>query len=178
MALNMTAVVKNLIRARPADKEFLLSTNIPFLDGNPDAFSTRFQEDFQPSSPKKIVSFSLPTPAQVDHKDVRYIKEYLTDALVSYKRHPLPQITRIPRWPALCTNFKMQTDNRKDTFLTTQSQKFQPQPFQARRAPIQPVLAIKKIQQVEWTAESTSQASFTPQHVSPVVKATVKHLGQ
>ncbi|XP_036970256.1 uncharacterized protein LOC119028417 [Acanthopagrus latus] len=172
----MTAVGKDLIRARPANKEFHLSSNVPFLDSNPDAFSTRFQEDFQPSSPKKTVSFSLPTLAQVDHKDVRYIKEYLTDALVSYKRHPLPQITRIPRWTALCTNFKMQTDDKEDTFLTTQSQKFQPQPFQARRDPILPVLAIKKIQEVEWTPESTSKASFTPQHVSPVVKATVKHL--
>ncbi|XP_073332591.1 uncharacterized protein [Pagrus major] len=172
----MTAAVKNLVKARPADKEFLLSTNIPFLDSNPDAFSTRFQEDFKPSPNKKTVSFSLPSLAQVDHKDVRYIKEYLTEAMVSYKRHPLPQITHIPRWTTLCTNFKMQTDNREVAFLTTHSQKFQPLPFLARRAPIRKALAIKKIQQVEKTPESTNQASFTPQHGSPVVKATVKHL--
>lgn len=178
MGFSMTAVVKTLIPARPAGKEFFLSTNIPFLDrNNPDAFSTRFQEDFQYVSSKKAEPACQLAPAQVDHKDLRYIKEYLTEAMVSYRRHPLPQMTRTPRWPSLFTNFKMQTDPEEVAFLTTQSQQYQPQPFQPRPTPIRQTLATKKIQQVEKPLESTNKASFTPHNSFPVVKATVKHLG-
>lgn len=174
----MTAVVKTLIQARPVGKEVLLSTNIPFLDrNNPDAFSTRFKEDFQPFSSKKVEPVCPPAPAQVDHKDLRHNKEYLTEAMVSYHPHPLPRMTRTPRWTTLCTNFKMQTDPGEAAFLTTQSQKFRPQPFQPPPTPIRQTEAIKKIQQVEKLPESTNKASFTPHCGSPVIKATVKHLG-
>ncbi len=171
----MTAVVKTLIQARP---EFLLSTNIPFLDrNNPDAFSTRFKEDFQPFYSKKAEPVSQPAPAQVDHKDLRHIKEYLTEAMVSYHPHPLSQMTRTPRWPTLCTNFKMQADPREVAFLTTQSEKFRPEPFQPPPTPIRQTEAIKKIQQVEKLPESTNKASFAPHRGSPAVKASAKHLG-
>lgn len=100
----MTAVVKTQIQPHPVGKEVVLSSNIPFLDRNPDAFSTRFQEDFQPLSTKKAEDVRRPTPAQVDHKDLRYIKEYLTEAMDSYQRHPLPQMTRTQHWTTLCTN--------------------------------------------------------------------------
>ncbi|XP_040895693.1 uncharacterized protein LOC121183007 [Toxotes jaculatrix] len=171
----MTAVVKTLIPAHPV--EFLLSTNIPFLDrNNPDAYSTRFREDFQPCSFKKAEPVHQPIPAQVDHKDLRHIKECLTETMVSYHHHPLPQITRTPQWTKLYTNFKMQTDPREVTFLTTQSQNFKPQHFQAPPTPFRLTEAIKKIQQVEKFPDSTSKATFTPHYGVPVVKATVKHL--
>ncbi|KAL7397247.1 hypothetical protein ABVT39_019155 [Epinephelus coioides] len=173
----MTAMVKTLIQARPVGKDFLLSTNIPFLDrNNPDAFTKHFQEDFQPFSSKKQEVVPPPIPAQVDHKDLRHIKEYLTEARVSYHCHPLPQITRTPPLTALHTNFKMQTDPGEVTFLTTQSQKFQPWPFQHPPTPIRHTETTKKIQHVETLPESTSKASFTPHHHCPVVKAASKHL--
>lgn len=174
----MTAVVKTLIPARLEGKDALLSTHIPFLDrNNPKAFISSFQEDFQPLSSKKVDPVSQPTPAQVDHKDLRHIKEYLTEAMVSYQRPPLPQITRTPSWTRLYTNFKMQTDPGEVDFLTTQSQKFCPQPLQAPPTSIRPSLAIKKIQHMEKLPESIQKASFPAHHGSPLVKATVKHLG-
>lgn len=177
MVSNMTAVVKTLIPAHPV--EFLLSTNIPLRDKhNPDAHSTRFWEDFQPCSSKKVEMVRQLTTAQVDQKDLRHIKDYLTEARVSYHRHPLPQMTRTPRWSTLCTNFKMQTDPREVAFLTTQSQEFRIQHFQAPPAPIRPTQAIKKIQQMEEPPESTNKATYTPHYGSPNVKATVKHLGE
>lgn len=172
----MTAEVKTMIQARPVGKEFLRSTNIPFLDSSPDAFSTCFREDFQPF-PSKKAEPSQPTQAQVDHTELRHIEEYLTEAMLSYQRHPLPQVTHTPRWTMLSTNFKMHTDTREVAFLTTHSQKFQPQPFQPPPAPIRQTLDIKKIQHEEKLPESTSKASFIPHRGCPVVKATVKHLG-
>ncbi|XP_045906368.1 uncharacterized protein si:dkey-13m1.5 isoform X1 [Micropterus dolomieu] len=173
----MTSVVKTLIQTRPVGKEFFLTTNIPFLERhNPDAFSTSFQEDFQPLSLSKTEPAHQPHQAQVDHKDLRHIKEFLTEVMVSYQRHPLPQMTRTPRWTKLHTNLKMQTDPGEVTFLTTQSQAFQPQPFQHRPTPIRQTLGIKKIQQVGKIPESVNKVSFTPHHGSPVVKAMAKHL--
>ncbi|XP_076581947.1 uncharacterized protein LOC143317992 [Chaetodon auriga] len=171
----MTPVVKTLIQGRPVGREFLRSTNIPFLDSSPDAFSTSFQEDFQPFSSERAES-SQPTQAHVDHKDLKHIEEYLTEAMVSYQRHKLPQMSRTPRWTKLSTNFKMQADPREVAFHTTHFQNFQPQPFQPPPAPIRQTLDIKKIQQVEKLPQSTSKASFTPHHGCPVVKAMVKHL--
>lgn len=174
----MTALVKTLIPARPVGKDFLLSTNIPFLDRNhPDAFSTRFQEDFQPFSSRKAEPVRQAVAAEVDHKDLKHIKEYLTEGMASYQRHPLPQMTRTPRWTTLYTNFKMQTDPGEAGFLTTQSQNFRPQPFQPPPTAIRQTPATKKIQQVEKTPESINKASFTPHQRSPVVKASAKHLG-
>ncbi|XP_071342818.1 uncharacterized protein [Trachinotus anak] len=171
----MTAVVKTLVPACPS--EFLPSTKLPFVDkDNPDGYSTTFKEDFKPCSFKKAEPVYKPTPAQVHHRDLKHIKEYLTEPMVSYHRHPLPQTASIPRWTALLTNFKMQTDPREVTFPTIQSQKLQPQPFQAPPAPIRQTQAIKRIQQVEKTPESTNKATFTPHRGSPVVKPTVKHL--
>ncbi|XP_028443958.1 uncharacterized protein LOC114561975 isoform X2 [Perca flavescens] len=173
----MTAVVKTLSQARPVGKDFHLSTNIPFLDrNNPDAFSTCSQKDFQPLSSKKAEPFRPPTKAQLDHKDLRHIKEYLTEAMVSYHRHPLLQITRTPRWTTLHTNFKMQTDPGEVAFLTTQSQNFQPQPFQPPPTLIRHTKVNKKTQHVEKLPESTNKASFTLHRRCPVVKATAKHL--
>ncbi|XP_044056382.1 uncharacterized protein si:dkey-13m1.5 [Siniperca chuatsi] len=173
----MTAVVKTLIQAHPVGKEFPLSTNIPFMDrNNPDAFSTCFREDFKTFSSKKAEPAHQPTPAQMDHKDLRHIKEYLTEAMVSYQHLPLPQMTRTPRCTKLYTNFKMQTDPGEVALLTTQSKKFWPQPFQHPPTPIQQTLAIKQIQQVDKIPESTNKASFIPHHGSHVVKATAKHL--
>ncbi|CAK6972187.1 uncharacterized protein LOC122989106 isoform X1 [Scomber scombrus] len=173
----MTAVVKTLIPARPVGKDSFLSTNIPFLDrNNPKAFSTSFKEHFQPVCSKKADPVSHPSPAQVDHKDLRYIKEYLTEAMVSYQRHPLPQITRTPSWAKLYTNFKMQRDHGEVGFLTTQSQTFQPRPFQPPSASIQPSLAIKTMQQVEQFPESIQKDSYPPKNGSPPIKPTVKHL--
>lgn len=175
---NMTAVVKTLIPARPVGKDSYLSTNIPFLGGkNPKAFSTSFKEHFQPVCSKKADPVSHPSPAQVDHKDLRYIKEYLTEAMVSYPRHPLPEITRTPSWAKLYTNFKMQRDHGEVGFLTTQSQTFQPRPFQPPSASIQPSLAIKTTQQVEQFPESIQKDSYPPKQGSPPIKPTVKHLG-
>ncbi|XP_051233428.1 uncharacterized protein si:dkey-13m1.5 [Dicentrarchus labrax] len=171
----MTALVKTLVQARPVGKN-RLSTNIPFPDNNPDVYSTSFQEDFQPFTSKKAEPFSLPTHVEVDHKDLRYFKDYLTEAMVSYQRHPLPQIHCTPHWNALRTNFKMQTDPGEDHFLTTQSQKFPHHPFQPLRTPIRQPLAAKKIQQLEKLQESTTRASFTLHRGSPVVKVKVKHL--
>ncbi|GAA6235333.1 uncharacterized protein LOC108896134 [Lates japonicus] len=173
----MTALVKTLIPACPV--EYLVFTNIPFLDkNNPDVYSTRFKEDFQPCSSKKVEPVPPAITAQVDHRDLRHIKEYLSEATASYHRHPLPQITRTPRWAKLCTNFKMQTDpgEAASSFLTTQSQKFQPQPFQAPPTPFRLTEAIKKIEQEEKFPESTNKATFTLHHGSPVIKPTVKHL--
>uniref|UniRef100_A0A3B4U4D7 Si:dkey-13m1.5 n=1 Tax=Seriola dumerili TaxID=41447 RepID=A0A3B4U4D7_SERDU len=133
-------------------------------------------EDFKPCSSKKAEPVPQPMPAQVDHKDLRHVKEYKTEAMVSYHPHSLPQITRTPRWTKLCTNFKMQTDPKEVTFLTTHSEKLQPQPFQAPPTPIRQSEAIKKIQQVEKLPKSTYKATFNPHRGSPVVKPTVKHL--
>ena len=177
MVSSMTAVVKTLIQARPVGKDRLLSSNIPFLERNPDAFTTTFQDDFQRVSSKKAKPFSNSITAQVDHKDLRHNEKYQTEANVSYQRHPLPQMTRTPRWTKLYTNFKLQTDPEEVSFLTTQAQNFQPQPFQPPRTPIRHEEGIKGNQQVEKLPESTCRASFTPQHGSPVVKAKVKHLG-
>lgn len=172
----MTAVVKTLLPARPV-KSFL-STNIPFLDrNNPDEFSTRFQEDFPAFPYNKTKPVRQLTPAQVDHKDLRRIKEQLTEAMVSYHRHPLPNKTNKPRWTTLYTNFKMQTDPREIAFLTTQSQNFCPKPLQPPPLPIRPLESIKKLQQVEKLPESTNKSTFTPHQSFPAVKATSKRLG-
>lgn len=172
----MTAVVKTLLPARPV-KSFL-STNIPFLDrNNPDEFSTRFQEDFQHLSFKKVNSIPQPTPAQVDHKDLRHIKEQLTEAKESYPHHPLPKRTRKPQWTTLYTSFKMQTDAEEVDFQTTQSQTFCPKPFHPPATLMRPLQSIKNIQQEEKPPESTNKSTFTPHQSSPVVKATAKHLG-
>ncbi|XP_044217720.1 uncharacterized protein LOC122989106 isoform X1 [Thunnus albacares] len=171
MVSNMTAMVETLIPARPV--------HIPALDRhNPKPFSTSFQEDFQPVFSKKVDPVSEPIPADVDHKDLRHNKEYLTEVKASYQRHPLPQITRAPCRTRFCTNFKMQTDPGEIDYLTTTSQKFRPQPFQPPPTSIRPSLAIKKIQQVEKLPESIQKASFPPQHGSPLIKATVKHLAE
>eukprot|EP00064_Thunnus_orientalis_P007831 superscaffoldBa00000892_g7853 len=165
----MTAMVETLIPARPV--------HIPALDRhNPKPFSTSFQEDFQPVFSKKVDPVSEPIPADVDHKDLRHNKEYLTEVKASYQRHPLPQIARAPCRTRFYTNFKMQTDPGEIDYLTTTSQKFRPQPFQPPPTSIRPSLAIKKIQQVEKLPESIQKASFPPQHGSPLIKATVKHL--
>ncbi|XP_034737111.1 uncharacterized protein LOC117950303 [Etheostoma cragini] len=174
----MTAVVKTLSLNRPVGKDFHLSTNIPFLDrNNPDAFSTCSQKDFQPFSSKKAEPFRPPAQAQLDHKDLRYIKEYLTEAMVSYQRQPMLQITRTPRWTTLYTNFKMQTDPGEVSFLTTQSQNFPPRAFQPPPTLIRHTKASKKTQHLEKLPESTSKASFiSHRRRCPVVKATAKHL--
>ncbi|KAK2908049.1 hypothetical protein Q8A73_009122 [Channa argus] len=169
----MTAVVKTLTPARPV-KSFL-STNIPFLDrNNQDAFSTHFQDDFKPLSIKKARPFCPSTPAQVINKDLRYKKEHLTETMESYHLHPLPKITRTPRWSLLYTNFKMQTDPSEATFLTTQSQNFCPKAFQPPSTLMRPPQSIK-IQQVEKLPESTTKATFTPHVGYPIAKAKAKH---
>ncbi|XP_033936366.1 uncharacterized protein [Pseudochaenichthys georgianus] len=173
----MSAVVKTLIQGRPVGKDFFLSSNIPFLDRDrPDAFSTRFQEEYRPFTSKKAEPFSPPTAAQVDHKDLRHIKEYRTDAKESYHAHKMPQITRIPAWTMLQTNFKMQTDPGEEAFLTTQSQQFCHQPFQPPPSPIRQIETPKAIQHAEKLPESTNQASYTPHNCCPVLKASAKHL--
>lgn len=170
----MPAVVKTLIPAGPA--EFLPSTIMLFLDkDNSDVYSTQFQEDREPRSSQKAEPVRQPTPAQVDHKDLRHIKEYLTEVKVSYQRHPLPQMTRTLRWTMLCTNFKMPTDPGKVTLITTQSQNFQP--FQVPPTPIRPQQAIKNIQRKKKLPESTNKATFTAHRGLSIVKAAVKHLG-
>lgn len=175
----MSAVVKTLIQGRPVGKDFFLSSNIPFLDRDrPDAFSTRFQEEYRPFTSKKAEPFSPPTAAQVDHKDLRHIKEYRTDAKESYHAHKMPQITRIPAWTMLQTNFKMQTDPGEEAFLTTQSQQFCHQPFQPPPSPIRQIETPKAIQHAEKLPESTNQASYTPHNCCPVLKASAKHLGK
>ncbi|XP_037626106.1 uncharacterized protein LOC119488471 [Sebastes umbrosus] len=113
---------------------------------------------------------------QVDHKDLRHIKEYLTEAKASYPCHSLPEITRTPCWTKFYTNFKMQTDPGEVAFLTTQAQTYQPWPFQPRPTPIRHPEAAKMIQHVGKLPESTNKASFTPHRHCPVVKATAKHL--
>lgn len=173
---NMTAVVKTLVPAK--SRKSFLSTNIPFLDrNNTDEFSTRFQEDFQPFSFKKVNSFPQPTPAQVDHKDLRHIKEQLTEVMESYPHHPLPKITRKKRWTTLYNSFKMQTDPAEVDFQTTQSQTFCPKPFQPPATLMRPLQSFKNIQQEETPPESTNKSTFTPHQRSPVAKATAKHLG-
>ncbi|XP_023133972.2 uncharacterized protein si:ch211-198o12.4 [Amphiprion ocellaris] len=170
----MTAVVKTLIPARPVGKELL--SNIPFLDtNNPDVYSTRFQEDFQHFNSKKAEPLCQPSPAQVIHNNLKH-KEYLTEVKMSYQYHPLKPTTCIPKWTTLLTNFKMQTDPKEVTFLSTQSQQYQPHPFQPPAAPIRPTLVTKNIQQEQTLSESTTQAAFIRHHSSPLVKATVKHL--
>ncbi|KAI3368614.1 hypothetical protein L3Q82_025618, partial [Scortum barcoo] len=173
----MAVVVKTLIQARPVGKESLLCTNIPFLyRSNSDTFSTRFQEDFKPHSSKRREPVRQLPPAQMDHRDTAHIKEYQTEMKASYHSHPLPKTTHTAQWPTLCTNFKMHADLREETFLTTQSQEFQPRPFQPPPAPIPLLEATKKIQQVEKTLETTNRAFFPTHRCSPIVKATVKHL--
>ncbi|XP_026179263.1 uncharacterized protein LOC117152616 [Mastacembelus armatus] len=171
----MAAGVKTLIPARPVEQ--LLSTNIPFLDrNNPDGYLTHFQKEFQPWPFCKAEPVYQPTLTQVDQKKWRQKNLYLTEAMTSYHHHPLPQITRTPRWTKLYTNFKMQTDPKEVASLTTEFQNYKPHPFQPPPTLIRPPQGIKKIEQVEKHPESTNKATFTPHHVSPVIKATVKHL--
>lgn len=172
---SVTAAVKTLAPARPIKS--LPSTSILFLDrNNPDNFSTRFQEDFQPFPLKKVKPFRPSLSANVDHKDVRHINEILTEAKDSYHYHPLPKLTRLPRWTTLYTNFKMQTDPTEVGFLTTQSQAFCPKPFHPPAPCFWPSQSFK-VQQVEAPPESTNKSSFTPHQSSAVVKASAKHLG-
>lgn len=170
---NMTAVVKTLVPARPVNS--FLSTNIHFSDRNPDEFTTRFQEDFQPFSIKKVNPTPQPTPAQVHHKDLRHIKEQLTEAKESYPPHALPKITHKKQWTTLYTSFKMQTDPMEVDFQTTQSQSFCQKPFHPPANLIRPLQSIKNTK--EALPESTNKSTFTPHQSSPVGKATVKHLG-
>ncbi|XP_029001813.1 uncharacterized protein LOC114853070 isoform X2 [Betta splendens] len=170
----MAPAVKTLVPARPVKS--VLSTNILFLDGNnPDDFSTCFQEDFQHFSCKKVKPFCPSFPARVDHKDVRHINEKLTEAMDSYRHHPLPMMTRVPRWAMLHTNIKMEADPTEAGFLTTQSQAFCPKPSQPPTTRFRPSQSFK-VQQVEPLPESTNKSSFPPHQSSAVVKVAAKHL--
>ncbi|XP_019904489.2 uncharacterized protein LOC105026230 isoform X2 [Esox lucius] len=115
-----------------------------------------------------------PTPAQVEHKDLNRIKEYLTETVRSYPHHPRIHHIRTPAWTKLCTNFQMHKDPRLVNFLSTQAEGFQRQALSQTR-PACPVTTIKK-NQMEFP-ETTYQALFTPYNVAPIVKAKVKHLG-
>ena len=170
---NMTAVVETQSPARTV--EFLLPTNISDYSH---ANSTQFQDDFLPWSSTRADRVRKPTPAQVDHKDLRHVKEYVTEAMASYQCHPLPQMTRTPQRTRLRTNFEMQTDPEADAFLSTYSQKFQAWPFQVPPSPIRPTQAVKNNQHVEKLPESTNRSTFTPHHSPSIVKATAKHLGE
>uniref|UniRef100_A0A667YUR2 Uncharacterized protein n=1 Tax=Myripristis murdjan TaxID=586833 RepID=A0A667YUR2_9TELE len=112
----------------------------------------------------------------LEHKDLEHIREYQTEMVRSYQRHKQPEITRIPRWTRLCTNFKMPTDHRDATFLTTHSHSFQSWPTLLPSI-IRPAPAIKRMKTAEPFPESTQRASFTAHYISPVVKASIKHLG-
>lgn len=169
------ASVKTIIR--PVDKGCLRS-NIPFLNSDPDAFSTHHQEDFKPFSIERTKPFSEPMAAEVDHKDLKYINENLTEMMTSYQPYTVPPVTCVPRWIKLKTNFKMHADPGHIAFLTTQTQDdLRPRPFQLPPLPFRPSSGYKKPEQVEKLPESSCQASFIPHHVSPVVKATTEHLG-
>lgn len=179
------AAVSTLIQAPLTGKDFLRSSHIPFWSSDnsnrPDqTFKTTFQKDFNSyaSFPKRG-AIPRPTPAQVEHKDLGWIKDYLTEAVKSYSYHPGIEISRTPAWTKLCTNFKMHTDPRHVNFFTTQMDGFQ-HLSSTHTAPglIRPVMAIKKNQQEEKLPETTHKATFTPYNVSPIVKAKVKHLGQ
>ncbi|XP_072244886.1 uncharacterized protein [Leuresthes tenuis] len=173
--INMSAVVKTLTAAHPIGKDPLQS-NIPFLDRNyPDAYTTHYQANFQRLYTQRAKCYRSSIPAQMDHKDPRQIEDFLTEAMVSYQHHPLPHITRIPRWAKLATNFKIQTDPQEVVDFTTEAQKLRPHAFQPPSTPCRPKLGIKKIEQVEKLPESTNHATFIPHHCSSLVKATVKH---
>ncbi|CAB1420340.1 unnamed protein product [Pleuronectes platessa] len=126
----MTALVETQSPAHPV--EFLLPTNI---SDHSHANSTQFQDDLRPWSSTRAEGVRKPTPAQVDHKDLRHIKEYVTEAMASYQCHPLPEMIRTPQMTRLPTNFEMQADPEGDAFLTTYSQKFQAWPFQVPPTP-------------------------------------------
>lgn len=175
--------VSTLIQAPLMGKDFLQSSHIPFwggdsCDGLDEAFKTTFQTDFNSfATLQKRFAISRPIPAQVEHKDLRRIKEYLTEAVKSYPHHPQIPLSRTPAWTKLCTNFQMHKDPRQVNFLTTQAEGFQPL-ASTHTIPIRPVMAIKKKQLEEKLPVTTHKASFTPYNVSPIVKAKVKHLGQ
>nr|XP_046158747.1 testis-expressed protein 45 isoform X1 [Oncorhynchus gorbuscha]XP_046158757.1 testis-expressed protein 45 isoform X1 [Oncorhynchus gorbuscha]XP_046158764.1 testis-expressed protein 45 isoform X1 [Oncorhynchus gorbuscha]XP_046158775.1 testis-expressed protein 45 isoform X1 [Oncorhynchus gorbuscha] len=175
--------VSTLIQATLMGKDFLQSSHIPFWGGDScnglgEAFKTTFQTDFNSLAtlPKRF-AISRPIPAQVEHKDLRRIKEYLTEAVKSYTHHPQIPLCRTPAWAKLCTNFQMHKDPRQVNFLTTQAEGFQ-QLASTHTKPIRPVMAIKKKQLEEKLPVTTHKASFTPYNVSPIVKAKVKHLGR
>lgn len=173
---SLMASVKTIIQVRPVDKGCVRS-NIPFLNSDPDAFSTRHQEDFKPFSIKRTKPFSEPMPAEVDHKDLKYINENLTEMMTSYQPYVVPKVTYIPRWTMLKTNFKMHADPGQIDFLTTHSRELRPRPFQLPPLPFRLLSGYKKPEHVEKLPESSYQASFIPHRGSPVVKATAKHLG-
>ncbi|XP_029905510.1 uncharacterized protein LOC115357890 [Myripristis murdjan] len=173
----MPAAVKNLMPVPPTGKDALLSTHIPFLYMNDsESFTTSSQECFRCFSPvRRRETVPQPIPAQLEHKDLEHIREYQTEMVRSYQRHKQPEITRIPRWTRLCTNFKMPTDHRDATFLTTHSHSFQSWPTLLPSI-IRPAPAIKRMKTAEPFPESTQRASFTAHYISPVVKASIKHL--
>ncbi|XP_045079557.1 testis-expressed protein 45-like [Coregonus clupeaformis] len=173
--------VSTLIQAPLMGKDFLQSSHIPFWGGDSgngldEAFKTTFQTDFNSFAtlPKRF-AISRPTPAQVEHKDLHWIKEYLTEAVKSYPHHPRIPLSRTPAWTKLCTNFQMHKDPRQLNFLTTQAEGFQ-HLASSHTKPIRPVMAIKKKQLEEKLPVTTHKALFTEYNVSPIVKAKVKHL--
>ena len=178
----MATAVRSLIQAPLTGKDLHKSSYIPFKDygnyGPHPTFKTTVQEDFHSFAtlPKRC-AIPRPPPAQVEHKDLAHIREYVSEAVDSYPHHPRREPSRTPAWRKLCTNFKMHSDPKQVNYLTTQADGFKPQlstPVRITR----PVMTMTKTQLKEKLPETTYKSTFPPYNVSAIVKAPVTHLGQ
>lgn len=178
----MATAVSSLIQTPLTGKDFHKSSHIPFKDygnyGSHQTFKTTVEEDFHSFAtlPKRC-AIPRPPPAQVEHKDLAHIREYVTDAVDSYPHHHRRVLIRSPAWNKLCTNFKMHSDPKQVNYLTTHADGFKPQLSTLMRI-TRPVMTMTKTQLKEKLPETTHKATFPPYNVSAIVKAPVKHLGQ
>ncbi|KAL1023229.1 hypothetical protein UPYG_G00038000 [Umbra pygmaea] len=172
-----------LVQAPLTGKVFLQSSHIAFFggrsgDGLEETYKTSFQTDFNsPATLSKRGAIPRPIPAQVQHKDLGRIKEYLTETVKSYPHHPLIPLNRTSACTKFCTNVQMHKDPRQVTFLTTHADDFQHRASSLTRS-IRPFVNIKKNQVEEELPQSTYSALFTPYNIFPIVKAKVKHIGR
>ncbi|XP_062306529.1 stabilizer of axonemal microtubules 5 [Osmerus eperlanus] len=178
----MATAVSSLIQAPLTGKDFHKSSHIPFKDygnyGPHPTFKTTVQEDFHSFAtlPKRC-AIPRPPPAQVEHKDLAQIREYVTEAVASYPHYPRRALSRTLAWAKLCTNFKMHSDPKQVNYLTTQADGFKPQLSTTLMRITRPVMTMTKTQLKEKLPDTTHKATFPPHNVSAIVKAPVKHLG-
>ncbi|XP_062869375.1 uncharacterized protein si:dkey-13m1.5 [Trichomycterus rosablanca] len=96
----------------------------------------------------------------------------------NFFHHPTVFSTCTPAWTKLTTNFKMHTDQRHQSFSTTQTDSFQPfHLLSTRPRPVNVVKTAEIKKQAEKLPETTQRESYVAHKVSPVIKADTKHLG-
>ncbi|XP_076880849.1 uncharacterized protein LOC143528822 isoform X2 [Brachyhypopomus gauderio] len=136
-------------------------------------YETTFQKDFQ-SFPSLTKRAAVPRPAtaEVEHRDLRRIKEYETEVARSFSSHPTAPLSRIQAWTKLVTNLKTHSDQRFQDFRTIHSESFRhPPASSAVSSPVHPALAVKVKQRKDELPDTTHRASYVAHKVSPVLKA-------